>query len=25
MIPKGGTRFSEKIVRKQIFHLISPF
>jgi len=25
MIPKSGLRFSEKIMRKQIFRLISPF
>jgi len=25
MIPKSGHRFSEKIMRKQIFLLISPF
>jgi hypothetical protein len=25
MIPKSGVRFSEKIMRKQIFLLISPF
>jgi len=25
MIPKSGARFSEKIMRKQIFLLISPF
>jgi len=25
MIPKSGLRFSEKIMRKQIFRLISSF
>jgi len=25
MIPKSGVRFSEKIMRKQVFPLISPF
>jgi len=25
MIPKSGLRFSKKIMRKQIFRLISPF